>query len=73
MAQNIFPDYTGLVKLNKIKKKIGQQRYKLEVKTDEFNFETIIPAYNRNDAIFRARAYFPNGRFANVPEKKLAH
>jgi hypothetical protein len=72
MAQNIFPDYTGLVKLNKIKKKIGQQRYKLEVRTDEFNFETIIPGYNRNDAVFRARAYFPNGRFANVPNHKTS-
>jgi hypothetical protein len=72
MAQSIFPDYTGLVKLNKIKKKIGQQRYKLEVKTDEFNFETIIPGYNRRDAVFRARTYFPNGRFANVPTHKTS-
>jgi hypothetical protein len=72
MAQSIFPDYTGLVKLHKIKKNIGQQRYKLEVKTDTINFETIIPGYNRRDAVFRARAYFPNGRFANVPTHKTS-
>jgi hypothetical protein len=69
-THNIFPAYKGLVKVSKLRKKIGQQRYTISAKiTPDFTFETIIPAYNREDAIFRATAYFPNGRFVKVNNK----
>jgi hypothetical protein len=60
----IFPNFEGQVSLRKIKTNKGMNRYRLTAIVDDNSlFEKILPAYNRNDAIFRATAYFPNGRF----------
>jgi hypothetical protein len=74
MAQVSFPDYEGLVTLHKVKLNsrgytkegvyfgCGMSLYFLDAVVDNFN-GTHFRAFGRNDAIFRAKAFFPKGRF----------
>jgi hypothetical protein len=75
-----FPEYEGRVTLHKIKvnskgfssdgvhRGVGQSLYYVHGDVEGFNGEHF-RAYNRTDAIFRAKTFFPNGKFVNVPQK----
>jgi hypothetical protein len=56
-------DFTGTASLRQVKIKNSQKRWVLRIP----GITVGIPAYDRDDALFRARAYCPFARFPKIP------